>query len=150
MDINRMDEATLTMTQRPKILSHLKQSTLKFQGSMRDTQPQKQQFLKKVLPYMQTGNFRSNSYNTGMKPGGGSAVVRRSGYSEQSSFMPLAIEGEWGQIASELNDRAASKKLKEHYEYANKSHLTSAPGQANSPDYKSMHTREFSGVRDFD
>jgi hypothetical protein len=30
MDINRVEETTLTLTQRPKILSHLKHSTLKF------------------------------------------------------------------------------------------------------------------------
>lgn len=34
MDINRVNEQTLNMTQRPKILTHLKQSTLKFQGSI--------------------------------------------------------------------------------------------------------------------
>ena len=53
-------------------------------------------------------------------------------------------------IATQINDRNASRRLKEHFEYANKSHLTSAPGAVNSPDYKSMHQKEFNVVRDFD
>jgi hypothetical protein len=40
------------MTQRPKILSHLKQSTLKFQGNMKDNNNSKA-FYKKVMPYIQ-------------------------------------------------------------------------------------------------
>lgn len=85
---------------------------------------QQRSFYKKIMPYVQQQHFRSNSYSTGSKPG-----VNQRRF--ENSSVPLTLDdmSHWGgQSEMQVNDRAASKKLKEHYEYANKSHLTSAPG----------------------
>ena len=74
-------------------------------------------------------------------------VGRRSGLSDASSFMPVAVDS----ALRKLNDPHAGKRLKETYEYAPKWHLTSAPGFENQhPDFRSMTRKEFTGVRDTD
>lgn len=54
MDINRMDAATLQMTERPKFLAHLKKGSLKFPSSStrEHSQPERSLAYKKVLPYV--------------------------------------------------------------------------------------------------
>ena len=54
---------------------------------------------------------------------------RRSGLSDASSFMPVAVDSALRRPM--LNDLQAGKRLKETYEYAPKWHLTSAPGFEN-------------------
>lgn len=63
MDINKVDFTVLSMNQRPKILSHLKQTSINFSNQHHDPLP-----FKKNMPLH---HFRNNSYNLGFRYGSG-------------------------------------------------------------------------------
>ena len=71
MDINRVELNTLALSERPKILSHLKQSSIKFNGNnQKDSLTlSDRNFLRKMMPYMHQKQFRDNSYHMGLKNG---------------------------------------------------------------------------------
>ena len=129
MDINRVSLGTLAQNGRPKILTHLKHSSIKFQQQKESAFAEHRAHYKRAFLGQ---NFRTNAFSSGQ-----SRIANTAGH-----------EFEEDATASFVNDLKASKKMKSEYEYASKSHLTSAPGQ--SPEYKSTHQREYQGIREFD
>jgi hypothetical protein len=68
MDVNRMDTNTLSLTDRPKLFSHLKQTSIKLQQtSVREHSEPERKFssAKKSLPH--EPRFRNVSYSSGVR-----------------------------------------------------------------------------------
>lgn len=146
MDINNVDWTTLAMTQRPKVQSHLKSSSIKFTGNHGKDEPVQNDVFKKVVPYMQ--QIRNSPFATGLRGLQNDYPRDRSYFSETGS----TNNSQFGDgVPKGMNDLSLSRRMKLDNEYGKKNHLTSAPGWVNqNPDFKTVTQNKFTKIKDFD
>jgi hypothetical protein len=131
MDVNRMDSTALSLTNRPKFFSHLKQTSIKYpQTSVREhSEPDRKFSSAKKSLHPHEPLFRNVPYSSG---------VRQDTELKDPSRQPILLGMSNSlelQTDSHFKELPIAKQMKLDYDQANRSHLTKVPGM--SPDFKS-------------